>query len=55
VKECTIRTLGMRLVKLTPVHGFATETAASAVRLVTLPAAAEVGAVGALADEGIWG
>ncbi|HTO91761.1 MAG TPA: inorganic phosphate transporter, partial [Candidatus Sulfotelmatobacter sp.] len=30
-----IRTLGMRLVKLTPVHGFAAETAASAVLLGT--------------------
>jgi phosphate/sulfate permease len=30
-----IRTLGMRLVKLTPVHGFAAETAASAVLLST--------------------
>ena len=30
-----IRTLGMRLVKLTPVHGFAAETAASAVLLTT--------------------
>jgi PiT family inorganic phosphate transporter len=31
----TIRTLGMRLVKLTPVHGFAAETAASAVLMGT--------------------
>jgi len=30
-----IRTLGMRLVKLTPAHGFAAETAASAVLLTT--------------------
>jgi len=30
-----IRTLGMRLVKLTPVHGFAAETAASAVLMTT--------------------
>ena len=30
-----IRTLGMRLVKLTPMHGFAAETAASAVLLTT--------------------
>jgi PiT family inorganic phosphate transporter len=30
-----IRTLGMRLVKLTPVHGFAAETSASAVLLTT--------------------
>ena len=30
-----IRTLGMRLVKLTPVHGFAAETSASAVLLST--------------------
>lgn len=30
-----IRTLGMRLVKLTPVHGFAAETAASAVLMST--------------------
>jgi inorganic phosphate transporter, PiT family len=30
-----IRTMGMRLVKLTPVHGFAAETAASAVLLST--------------------
>src|SRR4029079_220950 len=30
-----IRTLGMRLVKLTPVQGFAAETAASAVLLST--------------------
>jgi PiT family inorganic phosphate transporter len=30
-----IRTLGMRLVKLTPVHGFAAETASSAVLLST--------------------
>jgi phosphate/sulfate permease len=30
-----IRTLGMRLVKLTPVHGFAAETSASAVLLAT--------------------
>ena len=94
-----IRTLGMRLVKLTPVHGFAAETAASAVLLgtahfgfpvstthvistsimgvgaterlsavkwgltleiflawiVTLPAAAAVGAVGALTAQAIWG
>ncbi len=94
-----IRTLGMRLVKLTPMHGFAAETAASAVLLgtawfgfpvstthvistsimgvgaterlsavkwgltldifvawiVTLPAAAAVGAVGALVAQAIWG
>ncbi len=94
-----IRTLGMRLVKLTPVHGFAAETAASAVLLgtaffgfpvstthvistsimgvgaterlsavkwgltleiflawiVTLPAAAAVGALGALIARAIWG
>ena len=94
-----IRTLGMRLVKLTPVHGFAAETAASAVLLgtayfgfpvstthvistsimgvgaterlsavkwgltleifvawiVTLPAAAAMGAVGALVARAIWG
>lgn len=94
-----IRTLGMRLVKLTPVHGFAAETAASAVLLgtayfgfpvstthvistsimgvgaterlsavkwgltleifvawiVTLPAAAAMGAVGALVAQVIWG
>lgn len=94
-----IRTLGMRLVKLTPVHGFAAETAASAVLLgtahfgfpvstthvistsimgvgatervsavkwgltleifvawiVTLPAAALVGALGAMAARAIWG
>ena len=93
-----IRTLGMRLVKLTPVHGFAAETAASAVLLgtayfgfpvstthvistsimgvgaterlsavkwgltleifvawiVTLPAAAAMGAVGALVARAIW-
>ena len=93
-----IRTLGMRLVKLTPVHGFAAETAASAVLLgtawfgfpvstthvistsimgvgaterlsavkwgltleifvawiVTLPAAAAMGAVGALVAQAIW-
>lgn len=30
-----IRTLGMRLVKLTPAHGFAAETAASGVLLTT--------------------
>ena len=94
-----IRTLGMRLVKLTPVHGFAAETAASAVLLgtaffgfpvstthvistsimgvgaterlsavkwgltleiflawiVTLPAAAAVGALGALIAQALWG
>jgi hypothetical protein len=32
-----IRTLGMRLVKLTPMHGFAAETAASAVLIGTSP------------------
>jgi PiT family inorganic phosphate transporter len=94
-----IRTLGMRLVKLAPVHGFAAETAASAVLLgtahfgfpvstmhvistsimgvgaterlsavtwgltleifltwiITLPAAAAVGAVGAFAARAVWG
>ena len=93
-----IRTLGMRLVKLTPVLGFAAETAASPVLLgtayfgfpvstthvistsimgvgaterlsavkwgltleifvawiVTLPAAAAMGAVGALVAQAIW-
>jgi PiT family inorganic phosphate transporter len=94
-----IRTLGMRLVKLTPVHGFAAESAASAVLLgtahfgfpistthvistsimgvgaterlsavkwgltfdifvawiVTLPASAAVGALGALAAQALFG